>query len=326
MNENILLSVVTPCYNGFRFLNETFGKMEGVVPQWVEFVVVDDCSTDGSFDNLVRYADKSSLNIVVRKNEINCGPGCSRNEGIKIASGNYITFLDSDDYFSQDFFLEAEKYIKYSDCDCIVFDFITVYGNGKEVDNSIFYKEICNDEPSVSESLIYVRGATWGKIYKKDILANGDIKFLDLKRNEDMPFTKMAIAHCKKIGYIRKPLYCYVQNSASLMHNKKLLNADNARQAFEYLDEKLSSNFRREMNLIFLLEYFYSTGVTNSYKMKRKEWKAYVDSMMPRFRESSPLLDESGFSKVTKCVINHIAKKRYFFVRNFFILKNIIKK
>lgn len=110
------------------------------------------------------------------------------------------------------------------------------------------------------------------------------------------------------------------------MHNKKLLNADNARQAFEYLDEKLSSNFRREMNLIFLLEYFYSTGVTNSYKMKRKEWKAYVDSMMPRFRESSPLLDESGFSKVTKCVINHIAKKRYFFVRNFFILKNIIKK
>lgn len=326
MNENILLSVVTPCYNGFRFLNETFGKMEGIVPQWVEFVVVDDCSTDGSFDNLVRYADKSSLNIVVRKNETNCGPGCSRNEGIKIASGNYITFLDSDDFFSHDFFIEIEKYIKENDYDCIVFDYLVVCNNKEKKGCSMFYKCVNTDNPSVELSLAYIRGCTCGKLYKKDILANGDIKFLDLKRNEDMPFTKMAIAHCKKIGYIRKPLYCYVQNSASLMHNKKLLNADNARQAFEYLDEKLSSNFRREMNLIFLLEYFYSTGVTNSYKMKRKEWKAYVDSMMPRFRESSPLLDESGFSKVTKCVINHIAKKRYFFVRNFFILKNIIKK
>lgn len=326
MNENILLSVVTPCYNGFRFLNETFDKMEGVVPQWVEFVVVDDCSTDGSFDNLVRYADKSSLNIVVRKNETNCGPGCSRNEGIKIASGNYITFLDSDDFFSHDFFIEIEKYIKKNDYDCIVFDYLVVCNNKEKKGCSMFYKCVNTDNPSVELSLAYIRGCTCGKLYKKDILANGDIKFLDLKRNEDMPFTKMAIAHCKKIGYIRKPLYCYVQHSASLMHNKKLLNADNARQAFEYLDEKLSSNFRREMNLIFLLEYFYSTGVTNSYKMKRKEWKAYVDSMMPRFRESSPLLDESGFSKVTKCVINHIAKKRYFFVRNFFILKNIIKK
>lgn len=326
MNENILLSVVTPCYNGFRFLNETFDKMEGVVPRWVEFVVVDDCSTDGSFDNLVRYADKSSLNIAVRKNETNCGPGYSRNEGIKIASGNYITFLDSDDFFSRDFFIEIEKYIKENDYDCIVFDYLVVCNNKEKKGCSMFYKCVNTDNPSVELSLAYIRGCTCGKLYKKDILANGDIKFLDLKRNEDMPFTKMAIAHCKKIGYIRKPLYCYVQNSASLMHNKKLLNADNARQAFEYLDEKLSSNFRREMNLIFLLEYFYSTGVTNSYKMKRKEWKAYVDSMMPRFRECSPLLDESGFSKVTKCVINHIAKKRYFFVRNFFILKNIIKK
>ena len=196
-----ILSIIVPCFNSFDILQHTLQNMEERIHDHVEFVIVDDCSTDDSYNNLIKYAEKSSLNIRLFKNENNMGAGVSRNNGLKIATGKYITFLDSDDYFSNEYFDEVVPLLDGNN-DCIIYDFLSVKKNGKSTHLSAFYTNMQEGFIDKKETLVFLKGATWGKIYKKECVDKSGALFLDQKRNEDMPFTKGVIDSCEKIFYL----------------------------------------------------------------------------------------------------------------------------
>ena len=91
-------SVVIPVYNSYNLLEKCLETLEEQTYKDFEVVIVDDCSTDNSFEKLQNYSQDSKLNFHVFKNDKNSGPGETRNNGIRNATGEYVIFIDSDDY------------------------------------------------------------------------------------------------------------------------------------------------------------------------------------------------------------------------------------
>ena len=128
-----LLSVVIPCFNNAEELIRTLSKYEKCNHKEIEFVVVDDCSTQSSFQQLLEYKNNSCLNLVIEQNKQNSGPGITRNNGIQLTRGKYITFQDSDDWFCSDFFKKIGTLLSL-DYDCVVFDFDVVKNDSESFD------------------------------------------------------------------------------------------------------------------------------------------------------------------------------------------------
>lgn len=99
----IKVSVIIPVYNVEEYLKECLDSVINQTLKEIEIICIDDCSTDSSYSILEEYAKKDSR-IVLIKNKENMGVGYNRNIGIKEAKGEYIGFIDSDDYISEDYY------------------------------------------------------------------------------------------------------------------------------------------------------------------------------------------------------------------------------
>ena len=219
--KQVLLSIIVPCYNSFSLMEKNLKWISKYLNDECEVIFVDDCSTDDTFDKLKKYCTDSEKKVSVIKNECNGGPGISRNNGLQRAKGEYVTFLDSDDFFSEEFMKIIPMELKSRKYDCVLFDYNYYFSETKQYQNSIF---MISDKLALDNGKMIVlsRGGTWGKIYKRDILEDHKITFLAQKRGEDVAFTKSALSFCDTFKYINKPLYNYVQHEKSLMHDQSL--------------------------------------------------------------------------------------------------------
>ncbi len=274
------ISVVIPMYNSFHMMGRNLSVLSNQKDAEMEIIIVDDCSTDDSYTKAKEYADNRS-NIVVIKNKKNGGPGYSRNNGINYATGDYITFVDSDDYLSDDFSAVISPLL-LEEYDCIIFDYMNVSREGTILSygKSIGCKNILPGMLEPKAALVYTYGSTCGKIYKRQLVVENDIRFGELFRNDDMPFTKTAIALSRNVYYCEKYLYMYVQHPNSLMHNEKLLDEINSQTAFSLMKEKLQGlGFEQELLALELREVLNNTVIIKvAKKEKRKNILRYIRS------------------------------------------------
>lgn len=173
-----LVSIITPNYNCVRFIAQT---IESVLAQtytnW-EMLIVDDCSTDGSYEIALEYAQKDSR-IKVFRNEKNTGAAVSRNRAIEASSGEYVAFLDSDDLWLPEKLERQIVFMQRNDCD---FSF-TEYEHIDEENKSLH--QIANVTKHLSYrkmmmhcwpgclTVMYNQNVT-GKVYAEDIKKNND--------------------------------------------------------------------------------------------------------------------------------------------------------
>ena len=258
---NLDLSVVVACYNCANTLERCLDSIPKNVG--IEIILVDDNSKDQTISIIKHYIDcHKREKIILISNEMTMGAGRTRNRGIEKATKKYITFLDSDDEFSENF-LTSISPILDKDQDCIVFDAALINQNNSLPLKMFYTNDLHEGILRQNDTLVYVRGATWGKIYKREIITAKKVLFGNIKRNEDLIFTKTAIAYCMHIYYVEEPLYRYNENQESLMHNKSLLTEKNAIVAVSSIKETLiSEGFTEEFNSIYFLEVVYSTTLT----------------------------------------------------------------
>lgn len=321
--ENIILSIIIPIYNSFSMIEETLISFEKMSLDWVEFVMIDDYSTDDSFEKLLLCKKNSSLNIIACKNESNLGPGETRNLGVIYSNGKYITFLDADDKFSDSFFKTVRPYLDDS-FDCILFDATIISQKNKK---STLKMVDCSDKELYSklEYFVYTRGAPWGKIYRKNIIIDNNIVFLKQKRNEDMPFTKVAISKCENFKYLKIPMYYYIQNSNSLIHNKKLNDYTNVIRAFDYINKNVNS-LNDEKEALFISEVLYTVAILSISNFKRKQWienLRKIESIYPNYIQNKYL---NSFSARRKVFIKLIFSKKYYLFRILLFMQNVAAK
>lgn len=237
-------SIVTPMFNSFDLMGRYFESLNNQTFKDFEVIIVDDYSTDGSYEKVCQYSKESLLNISVYRVEKNMGPGNARNIGMDAAKGEWITFIDSDDWVSINLFEKIEEAINNNVVNCVIYDYYTT--NGKE--NRIGRSMYCGTRGKipVSNCIASVRNHSIGKFYKLSNCRINGIRFPELKRCEDVAFVCRAIDACGSAYYLNEPLYYYYQQPTSLSNNKYIDETDMIK-AFGILEDKLGDKYSEEL-------------------------------------------------------------------------------
>lgn len=215
MRDSIDISVIITSYNCELFIGQCIESVLNQQMNSIEIVLVDDNSTDGSVSIINQYLENNK-NITFIQNENNRGVSASRNCGLAKAKGDYIYFLDSDDFFEEDVLPLMINKIKNDDGEVLLVDAYKYFDNSKK----IYYKNVFRGDAHV-----HFKGhaAWWLLIQRKLLIENQDIRFPNrVHPGEDTLFTFILFSHAKKISRLCIPALNYRQHDNSKMNTFKL--------------------------------------------------------------------------------------------------------
>ena len=243
MNKDELISIIVPIYDVEKYLNRCIVSILNQTYKNFELILVDDGSNDQCPKICDEWAKKDGRISVIHKK--NGGLSDARNAGIKVAEGEYIAFVDSDDWVSE-FYLEyLRKALIENDCDIVECEIIRVSENVSGENESIkkYDKASIYETEKALEYLIAdqrFHQYVWNKLYKRSVIQG--ILFEKGKTNEDEFWTYQIFGNAKRVGKIEIPLYYYLYRDTSIMGAKysiKRLDALDAKlQRQKYIEEK----------------------------------------------------------------------------------------
>lgn len=193
----IMISVIIPVYNVEDYLHVCLNSILKQSYEDFEIICIDDASTDSSLE-ILEYFTKKDSRVKILKNDSNRGPGFSRNRGLDEAKGKYISFLDGDDWFSQDAFEILVEKAEKDNLDLLLFKNIVYYEETREFGMEAYYdmefmnefeNKIFNHWDLDKTKLFVMSNAPWNKFYLKSFLDENNIRFPNENLiHEDNPF------------------------------------------------------------------------------------------------------------------------------------------
>ena len=211
------ISIVIPCYNVEKYVEKCIKSIMNQTYSELEVIVIDDKSTDGTYDVLLKLKKEYNDRFILLQNEKNSGLAYTRNFGVKKATGKYIGFIDSDDYVAPDYYEVLAEKILNDKSDLVVNDIQLVDESGNNIGNVV--KSCILDEVSkVSIIDNWLAASACNKLLRKDLLLK--YPFLEGKINEDVASIIPIIVHSDKISYTDKAVYNYVQRHNSIQNSK----------------------------------------------------------------------------------------------------------
>lgn len=221
---NPKISLIVPCYNVEKYLPNCFACIERQTFRDFEVIFINDASTDETKELLQEYI-KDRKYAKYCEHDVNKGVGETRNVGLKMAIGEFITFYDPDDVLHPNFLDVLYNTIVRHDAGMCVCKFKSVKNNEVVKFNGsciTTVDEVIEGFENVVDALFridnYLGWASWNKIYKSEIIKKYQINFGDIRWSEDSFFNASYIVHCKKVVLNHSVLYKYVQHSESLLH------------------------------------------------------------------------------------------------------------
>lgn len=221
MNE--LISVIIPVYKVEKYLKRCIDSVIKQTYEKLEIILVDDGSPDKCPKICDEYAKKDArIRVIHQKNS---GLSVARNNGIDIAQGKFIVFVDSDDYIENDMLVKMYYKLKETNADMVMCGVHCVYEDNY-IGNIRAKLQIDQDEVINAEQM-YERlfGAAawqyvvaWNKLYSRNIFDS--IRFPEGKQHEDEMIIHQIIGKCQKICIVGKPFYHYVCRNDSIMSNE----------------------------------------------------------------------------------------------------------
>lgn len=221
--DKIKLSIIIPVHNAEKFLKKCLDSVINQTLTEIEIICIDDGSNDRSCQILEAYSKfDSRVKIISQQNN---SPGASRNLGLEISIGEYVGFVDSDDYIDLDYFEKLYNAAVRNNADIACAGIIRkrkctqkyrLYYSKEEVFEKINDKlEACT---SIDGSYVW---NVWNKIYKKSFLENLSINFENLPCYEDVNFTIMALFNSNRLTTVPNVFYWYVVNNKSLVKSSQ---------------------------------------------------------------------------------------------------------
>ena len=228
------VSVIVPVYNVEKYIEQCLNSLVNQSLENIEIIVVNDGTKDNSEEIIKKFIEKYPQKIVYLKKE-NGGLSDARNYGIPYAKGEYIAFLDSDDYVEKDIYKEMYELAKKENSDMVECDFLWEYPDKTREDIGQVYN-------GKKEMLEKVRVVAWNKLIRRSILEKTQIQFPKGLRYEDVEFTYKLIPYLNKVSFLKKPYIHYIQreNSISNVQNER------TKEIFEVLDNVI--NYYKENN------------------------------------------------------------------------------
>lgn len=217
MDNKYLISVIVPVYNVEKYLNRCIDSIINQQYKAAEIILVDDGSTDTSGMMCDTYAQKYPFVHVVHKK--NGGLSSARNAGMRVASGNYLTFIDSDDWVSSDYLFKLARGIKSENTSLVQGGYIRISEDNK-ISYQTHYKEGVIRHSDILNSFFIqciLNTSAWCKLFRrKDI---EDCWFLEGRNNEDTIFMADIFDKIEDVSIIPDNIYYYFFNPTSIMHS-----------------------------------------------------------------------------------------------------------
>lgn len=239
------VSLIIPVYNVRDYLRKCLDSVAAQTYKMLEVIIVNDGSPDDSLEIILEYTAKySHFSCYTIENR---GLGGARNYGLEHATGDYVLFLDSDDYIAPNCVEVLVTAAEKTGSDMVIANCYDVREDGSVL---LAYKnQYRNATTSLTQEpeILFNRVSAWGKLYKRKLLEG--LSYVSRVWYEDMRLTPKLYLRAEKITYVDDSLFCYVQREGSIMNNR---------------------NYRRNLEVIEafedLLGYFREQGVYEAYK------------------------------------------------------------
>lgn len=223
------ISVIIPIYNVEQYLSITLLSIVNQTHKNLEIICVDDCSTDSSLKIVEELAQKDNR-IISIKNAKNSGAAITRNNGLKIATGEYIYFIDSDDFIEADYLEKMFEAIKTSGADIILnLNIINEFPDKSSLYVHPTFPKVNNSGEVIDRksALVNTPWYIWARLYKKAFLDKNNLEFIDIKACNDFVFHYISHAYLDSMFVFFGSGYHYISRSDSITGvSKKQNNRD----------------------------------------------------------------------------------------------------
>lgn len=281
---NDLISIIVPVYNVEQYIEKCVISIMNQTYKNIEIILVDDGATDNSGKICDELKEKDNRITVIHKK--NGGLSDARNAGLKIAKGEYIGFVDSDDYIEQDMFEALYKINKQNDADISIVSFYELYGGkviGVRASKSL---EVFNKIDAIKELLIdtKIQSYAWNKLFKRELFK--DINFPTNKNFEDIATTLLLFEKANKIVLLESPKYYYVRRDDSIIGVKNYKTykdyLDVIYNKYLYLDGKykeldLYNAYNFIINMIWVYTIIVAFDLEEVYKEFENHYKLFEE-------------------------------------------------
>lgn len=208
------ISIIIPVYNSENYLEKCLDSVFSQTFDDYEVIIVNDGSPDGSQAIIDRYLGAHPDRIIALQQE-NAGQAAARNKGLSLARGEYVFFVDSDDYLHRDALQKAYSHAVSHDLDIVCFGFYQVE-NG-----SISPVADCQlTHEDILKHYILNETSPWNKLIRRSVLADNGLRFSVGRIYEDLELIPQLALYTRKIGYLHEGLYYYVIHQGSTMRQK----------------------------------------------------------------------------------------------------------
>lgn len=238
-SHSVILSVISPVYNGAKYLEPfLISVLQQSFPHF-ELIMVDDGSTDSSIEIIKSYQKKDSRIHLIEQNHK--GAGSARNFGLSQAKGQYIIFLDCDDWFSDDFFKTMIDRIEVDQSDIPVCEFF-IYNQQTGETEQFVIPETGNQKIERTNLVFDIFAPNpWTKLYRVSFLKQNQLLFQEIPSCNDWSFAYTSLACAEKISVIREPLVYYRTKTTTSISSYRYKRTKDIVWAIKHLRQELKS-------------------------------------------------------------------------------------
>lgn len=316
----VKVSIVVPVYNVENYIEKCLSSLVNQTLKEIEIIIVNDGSTDSSELIIKKFMEKYPEKIKYFVKE-NGGLSDARNYGLQYVTGEYVAFLDSDDYVKLDLYEKMYNKAIQENSDFVECDFIWKYDNKEKVDIGAIYN-------NKNEMFVLARVVAWNKLIKTSLIINNNLQFPKGLRYEDVEFFYKLLPYINKFSFIKEPLIYYVQRNNSIVNTQN----ERTKEILVVLDNVI--NYYKEKNIFTEyfneIEYNYAryllcSSLLRMVKIKdKKTRKELLDYSWNKLNENFPNWKKNIYLKKYKNAknmymrtVNKITFKIYTFILRF---------
>ena len=312
------VSVIMPVYNAEKYLSEAIESVQNQKYTNFELLLINDRSTDNSKEICRNYSERDSRITLLENNSKNHGPGPTRNIGLDYATGEYVYFMDADDWADEELLQCAVNRMQETNADIVQFGVI-YEGYDENSSEQYFWsgKDILTKDEIKRDFFYYWkenRNSLWMHLFRKEVVEA--IRFENIIIGEDISYIMDVLCNAEKIAYIAKALYHYRYVEGSTSH-RWIKNTIGCREIIWNHQLNFLKSFQGDMNKLAFAEVAYDNYIwaiyqlssnlcTLSYGDKKRELIKMEEKMdFDEYREIYPLELQHGIEKMKYALVKY---------------------